>query len=63
MKDLGNVASQSDCSAAHDGWYYDDPANPTRIVVCPDTCATLQSASDARVDVLLGCATQPAIVR
>lgn len=34
------------------GWYYDDPASPTRILVCPCTCARFDAG---RVDVALGC--------
>jgi hypothetical protein len=60
---LGNVATQADCAKAHDGWYYDDPASPKRIAVCPDTCKAIQAAKDAKVDVLVGCATVPATIR
>jgi hypothetical protein len=34
------------------GWYYDDPSNPTRISVCPCTCARFGAG---RVDLELGC--------
>jgi von Willebrand factor type A domain-containing protein len=34
------------------GWYYDDPDQPSKITVCPCTCARLQAG---RVDVTLGC--------
>lgn len=34
------------------GWYYDDANSPTKISVCPCTCARLQAG---RVDVRLGC--------
>jgi hypothetical protein len=37
---------------ANGGWYYDDPSNPTKISVCPCTCARFQAG---RVDVRLGC--------
>jgi Mg-chelatase subunit ChlD len=40
-----------------EGWYYDDPANPSEIILCPDTCATLKSDWDAALRILLGCAT------
>ncbi|HEX4341608.1 MAG TPA: hypothetical protein VH062_37115 [Polyangiaceae bacterium] len=60
---IGNVADASACAAASGGWYYDNAAAPTRILACPDTCTTIQSTADAQVDVLLGCATQPATVR
>ena len=50
-------------------WYYDDPNTPTKILMCPKTCKSIDSGvSDAgvvtgngaaapRVDVLLGCAS------
>jgi hypothetical protein len=34
------------------GWYYDYPASPSKITVCPCTCARLQAG---KVDVRLGC--------
>lgn len=39
------------------GWRYDDPADPKRIVLCPEACAALREDFGARVDILLGCAT------
>jgi len=60
---LGNVASKADCAAARGGWYYDNPSAPTRILACPETCNAVQSATGAKVEVLLGCMTEPAIVR
>ena len=40
-----------------DGWRYDDPKNPTAIVLCPSTCTTLKADLSARIDIELGCAT------
>jgi hypothetical protein len=40
------------------GWYYDDPINPTKIIICPTTCMTLQSDPNGMVEVLFGCDTQ-----
>lgn len=37
------------------GWYYDDPVNPTRIILCPSTCASIQNDPGAKVQILLGC--------
>jgi hypothetical protein len=64
------VPSAASCSQyQNEGWYYDNPQTPTEIDVCPGTCsdikastgdgsfASVQSAPDARVDVLLGCQT------
>jgi len=56
------VPAEADCAALGDGWYYDDPAAPTEIRVCPATCTTIQATSGARVDILLGCATKEAVI-
>jgi hypothetical protein len=39
------------------GWTYDDPANPTTILVCPASCEALQASVGGRVDVVFGCET------
>jgi hypothetical protein len=56
-------------TTAAKSWYYDDPNSPTKILMCPATCKSIDSGvSDAgvvtgngaaapRVDVLLGCAS------
>ncbi len=58
---LGNVASQADCPNFSNAWYYDDPINPTRIIACDDTCTAVTQPGVAGVNVLLGCAIEPAI--
>src|SRR5262249_31153475 len=45
-------------SCRPDAWYFDDPAAPTRFVACPALCEQIKAASDAKIDVLLGCATR-----
>ncbi|MDQ2645178.1 MAG: VWA domain-containing protein [Myxococcota bacterium] len=41
------------CSA-DGGWYYDDPASPTTIKLCPTTCSSLEGGS---IQVEYGCKT------
>jgi hypothetical protein len=55
---LGKVTDAAACGSAG-GWYYDDDANPTEVILCPATCATAQSAlsSGGRVSIAFGCAT------
>jgi hypothetical protein len=53
---LPRVASLSDCGA-NQGWYYDDPAEPTQIIVCPATCDLFAATDEAQVDFQFGCAT------
>lgn len=40
------------------GWYYDDPKNPTRILLCPTTCDAVSKDTTGKVDIALGCATR-----
>lgn len=38
-----------------DGFYYDNPANPTKVRLCPASCAKVQADEGAKVELLLGC--------
>jgi uncharacterized protein YegL len=44
----------NDCGGAP-GWYYDDDRHPDKIILCPASCAPLQSDPQARLTVLFGC--------
>ena len=37
------------------GYYYDNPANPTKVTLCPNSCTTVTNDASAKVDLLLGC--------
>jgi hypothetical protein len=37
------------------GWYFDSNSAPTKIVLCPASCATVQADTSAEVDALFGC--------
>jgi len=52
-----HVPSLNEC-AAQGGWFYNDNANPTRLVVCPSSCNLFKDDANARLDVLFGCETQ-----
>ena len=54
---LLQTSGPADCGPTG-GWHYDDRAAPQRILVCPVSCAALQSDPEAEVDVLFGCDTQ-----
>jgi hypothetical protein len=56
-RDLGRVDAESAC--AEGGWHYDDADAPTRILACPETCATITATMGARIDILLGCLSIP----
>jgi hypothetical protein len=53
---LTQVADTAACTASG-GWYYDDPAVPTRISLCKSTCDTVTADPKAALEILLGCAT------
>jgi len=55
-KDLGTVIyEQSTTGTGGCDWYYDDPANPTEIILCDDACEEVQADPLAEMSVLLGC--------
>jgi hypothetical protein len=56
--DIYNVPTAADCGP-QGGWYYDDNNAPTKILVCPATCAQIQSDFNAKMDILFGCDTIP----
>lgn len=58
--DIGYVESEADCANVIDGWYYDNPAAPTKIFACPQTCQKIQGVDAAMIEISLGCATVPA---
>ncbi|HYP77695.1 MAG TPA: vWA domain-containing protein [Polyangiaceae bacterium] len=52
-EEVPSISSFAACAKnSNGGWYYDDPDRPSKITVCPCTCARLQAG---RVDVRLGC--------
>jgi len=54
----------SACGSAG-GWYYDQPLGaaraPTKIVMCPTTCASLKVETRGQVNVLFGCKTESVV--
>jgi hypothetical protein len=54
VTELGIVDSLDACGTSL-GWYYDNPAAPTRIFLCPSACQTITSDGMARLQVLAGC--------
>jgi hypothetical protein len=55
---LDYVSGPEACETAGGGWYFDDPAAPTKISLCPSTCADVQADKAAKLDVVVGCETQ-----
>ena len=60
--DVLYAGSADRCDPMNGGWYYDvDPASgakPTRIIVCPATCARFKAEPSATVDLRFGCQTR-----
>ena len=48
---------QDPTCASGEGWRYNSTTMPTAIVLCPKTCAEVQSDPRAKVEILLGCKT------
>lgn len=54
------LSYNKDCSAAGEGWRYDDPSSPTKIQICKATCDTVKADLGAKLDIVIGCRTQGA---
>ncbi|MBW2525540.1 MAG: hypothetical protein JRI23_15255 [Deltaproteobacteria bacterium] len=49
---VARVGSRDECSPTGGGWYYDDPADPTTLILCPATCTqAISPAWDVRIQV------------
>jgi hypothetical protein len=53
---LAQLPNEAGCGSLS-GWYYDNPAMPTRIVLCPATCTAVSTDPLAMLQILLGCST------
>jgi hypothetical protein len=51
---IGYVGSATMCGP-NNGWYFDDPARPAKLILCPQTCQPVRTTSGSRVQVLVGC--------
>jgi hypothetical protein len=54
---IGKVDGEAACGP-NGGWYYDNPAAPAQILLCPATCDIVSADTDGVVDVVFGCATK-----
>ena len=52
-----NVKGATACAAGVQTWYYDNPAAPTRVVMCPSACDALHQPG-AKIELVFGCATE-----
>lgn len=56
-QELPQADSLLDCQGMP-GWYYDVPSMPTKILLCPASCNTVQLDAEAAVDIAFGCPTK-----
>ena len=49
------IPQTTDCSQG--GWQYDNPAHPTRLILCPSTCEEIRADLEGKVEIMLGCKT------
>jgi len=52
------VPSADGCMNEPEGWHYDDPAKPTKVVFCDALCSKVKNDATAKVDVVFGCETE-----
>lgn len=52
-----NLTQRTDLAAcgASAGWYYDNNATPTKILLCPTSCTTATNDAGSKIDITLGC--------
>jgi len=53
-KEIPQATDAADCGVGP-GWYYDDPKNPQKIMLCPASCQIVQGDPDGKLDVFFGC--------
>lgn len=53
-KIMPRAVDQADCGN-EPGWYYDSNASPTKIILCPSLCSTVEADSSAKINALFGC--------
>jgi hypothetical protein len=57
VEDLLKAKDAAACGTV-EGWHYNDENAPTKVVACPATCTRIQTAAEAKVDLLFGCETK-----
>jgi hypothetical protein len=59
VEGIGWVKDAAACHPDLGGWYYDDNANPTRILTCPKSCEKIKATVNGSVSVAFGCTRKP----
>ncbi|WP_272459111.1 vWA domain-containing protein [Polyangium jinanense] len=55
------AADAAVCADVPGSWYYDDPAKPTQIILCPEACSKIKGDNSAQLNVAFGCESVIAI--
>jgi len=53
--DVQRVQDASQCSG--NAWYFNDNSAPTRLLLCADTCSTVNADPGGKLEVVVGCVT------
>jgi hypothetical protein len=59
---IGNVESEEQCDRVDNAWYYDNPEDPEKIMVCPATCDWIRRFPHAQIVLQFGCETEVLVV-
>ena len=54
-ENIGYVPDATKCHPELGGWYYDNEANPTRVITCPKSCDKIKNTQNGSVAVAFGC--------
>lgn len=54
-EDFIGVDAAAQCTDQVGAWFYDNLANPTRVVVCPQACTRIQADDKATMQIIFGC--------
>ncbi len=56
-KTFPRVDSEKACKNTDQAWYYDNPEEPTKVFMCPQTCTLIRSTTEAKISITFGCDT------
>jgi hypothetical protein len=62
VHNIGWVPNKEACAKVENGWYYNKEKNPTKVIVCEQTCDWIQSKEEGSITITFGCETIPATI-
>jgi hypothetical protein len=57
------VASPENCNKTNYGWFYDNPATPSRIILCEPFCSEVKASRTGKIDVAYGCQRNEIVIK